>query len=161
MPSQPSGAKPFAYTLSFAVIELLYVLERQQVFWPRYTVYSEITAENRGISKEYMTSLMEYTSYFIFIQQRYLHFKTTRQFPSQKFPKSIFKISTGITIHFESRIFLVFISKSKSTILHNKIKESGKPWFLGSIFGIFQLKFHKDIAVLGQKNAKNKRAKLV
>ena len=39
MPSQPSGAKPFAYTLSFAVIELLCVLERQQVFWPRYTVH--------------------------------------------------------------------------------------------------------------------------
>ena len=32
MPSQPFGAKPFAYTLSFAVIELLYVLERQEVF---------------------------------------------------------------------------------------------------------------------------------
>ena len=74
-----------------------------------------------------MTSFREYTSDFLAIQLRYLYLKTSHQLPSQNFPKAIFQLATGIVKDFESRLSLVFISKTKSAILYIRIRESGKP----------------------------------
>ena len=79
---------------------------------------------------------------------------------SKSFLNQFFKISTGIAMDFESKIFLLFISKSKSASLHRRIRKSGKPCFLGLIFWIFLLKFCKEIAVLAKKIVKNKNAKI-